>query len=141
MFGPLPAIVKFCALRPRSTVTGVAFAGKPVNSNPSEQKAICEIVCRGPMGRSVIILFLIRGFIDDIFSLMCELRQLLNVLIPLISSERIRPDKRQYLSGSRCASCRAAHARSRKARCPASICALITAGCFDKEPFGGFWKP
>ena len=39
MFGPLPAMVKFCALRPRFTVTDAACAIKAVNSNPSKQES------------------------------------------------------------------------------------------------------
>jgi hypothetical protein len=64
-FGPVPAMVRFCALRPRSTVTGAAFAIKAVDSIPRKQKAVCEMdFIRGVIVGSARFRFLILAFID-----------------------------------------------------------------------------
>jgi hypothetical protein len=54
-------MVKFCALRPRFTVTEAGCAIEAVNSNPSKQEA----KWRGPIVESVRFRFLIAEFIDD----------------------------------------------------------------------------
>jgi hypothetical protein len=82
MFGPLPAMARFCALRPRFTVTGAACAIKAVNSNPSKQKVICEMdFLREPIGRKTRFPLTIVAFIDISFT--CKLRQVLESIIPL----------------------------------------------------------
>jgi hypothetical protein len=64
-FGPSPAILKFSALRPRFTVTDAACATNAVSSNPSRQKAICEMdFSLGVIVGSACSRILIEGFID-----------------------------------------------------------------------------
>jgi len=60
-------MVKFCALRPRSTVTDAACAIKAVTRNPSKQIAVCEMdFLRGPIVGSARFRFLIVAFIDAV---------------------------------------------------------------------------